>query len=235
MTMLVAISVPEGIVMSADSMETVHRGSEIIINGLEAKKLFNVAKSGAGYMIWDSLSGILNHEHIKIQQYENNSPYEISTKIRGYIGGLDKKSKTGVVVCGYEGNEPVLYTYLASHGERLVQPNYLRLDKHDPDNIKEEICDFHSTLHVREKKTHMNKVHGNFCLCFARYDYVEHIKDVDINNLSLDSAIKYSEELIEYTINKMNENKEKETPSVGGPIDILVITKEGSHFHKHKS
>ncbi|MBU5269477.1 hypothetical protein [Clostridium cochlearium] len=259
MTMLSAVSVPEGIVLSADS--SVSGGNNY------TDKIFADNTNNIAFMIYNNAMNFYNfqvkYSHPNSTLYKSNekrilqstSEYKNNNTPKKFLEHMIKKNElnmsfssdwTGVVVAGYEDDIPKLYTFVTSKGETKYNPQgsdktrYYIIPSSSGKksyNIYEDIIKVEQN-NREDKEIKLHCFEKYFGICFST---VNHISDlyggltpnkVDFKcfeKMSIQDAEDYSRFLIEYTIKQMKEEGNKD---VDYPIDTLIITKDGIRWER---
>ncbi len=229
MSLIIAIYVPTGVVLSGDSRTTGTRSQQVpnpqkpavaitvqtsIVFSDSAEKLFLLFGCYGVGTFGDALIRNMPIAHY-MQEFEaqttNNPPTStmaLATALLQYFRGLQPISKVSLIVVGYDGNDPWVI-----------------------------IVDvFNNTIE-----------RGNFNPQTNQLDYgILRGGEIDIVNrllsqpqflppfkvMNLQDAVDYSRHLIRSTIDQMR--FEPRFATVGGPVDTLVVTRTDARFLSHK-
>lgn len=244
MTMLSVISVPEGIVLSADSC--VNSNPQNIQD-----KIFIIPQNNIGFMVYENASLLKRlteqyqydkYETLKQQGCAKLEVTEFCKKlIRTYknkpeqfYGVGDKSGYVGVVSAGYENDKPTVATFVVGSRPKYL-PQGSKKDKYRLMNPGTQ------TVDMKEEEECNTPIHiftDYFGICFATTEYAyKHVRDKnDFANMSIKDAIDYSRKLIGHTISEISkeiEANEITEQNVYGPIDTLVIPRVGEPYWKY--
>lgn len=216
MSIITSVYVPEGIAMAADSRLT---GYKNYGNGMtdrfaisdNSQKLFLIKKSNVG--ISSCGSAIIEDKTIAdfIRLYEiecvdeNDNVISIADKLKKYAKQVIDNGDVEFLISGYYKDKPYVYN-LNNNGI---------LHK----NLKDGSIQYGASW--RGETTAVSKlILGN------------DPTPIDFSLMPLKDAADLAEFLVELTIKY--QRFEDRVATCGGPIDILVITKDGASFIKHK-
>lgn len=219
MSLIIAIFVPTGIVISGDSRTTIQlqKDSPNINGGVNslltslvlsdaANKVFSIFnKYGVG-TFGDAIINNLPIEHY-IEDFQStrdevNNITELLDSLLLYFRGINPNLNTYFFVSGYENNEPFVY-------ELSISQNQYRRKNLDNGQI------IYGLLRGGDTDI-VNRI-------FTNPDLIPRF-----NVMNIQDAIDFSRHLIRATIDQMR--FEPKYPSVGGEIDTLLVTRDKSKY-----
>lgn len=214
MSILSVVSVPEGIAMAADS-----RYTRTVTASDGSKTTFTLSDNGQKVMLLNKTPvGIAFCGNVMIQG-KTVSDYIRLFEIRDIQRGdtpevvahkLDARSSefpdTTFYVCGYSRDLP--YVYILTGG-KLFRRNV---------NNKNQII--YNAFWAGEK------------IALSKMINAEPGMVIDANSMPLKDGIDMAEFMIDMTIKYQRFSNQIAT--CGGPIDVLVLTKDNAFWHKHK-
>lgn len=215
MSIITVVYTRQGIVMASDSRLT--RDIKLEDGSIErftltdnAEKIFLIKNGTIGISycgdseIEDNYIGEFIKKFDKEDVEVNDSIEEIADKLLKKT--LNKGFKdTKYYICGYENEEMYIIVLANEEIKRL--------------NIENTISEY-------------SLVWNGFAIPISKIMNGEPPINIDFRNMQLSDAIEFSEFLIDLTIKY--QIFEEGVATCGGPIDILVITKDYSKFIKHK-
>ncbi|MEX0683993.1 MAG: hypothetical protein WD904_12755 [Dehalococcoidia bacterium] len=229
MSLVVTIYVPSGIVMAADSRMSALRTEEREEDGKKttaqqqfvlsdsAYKVVELRKVGAGISVYDSgmidnqPADSLVHRFEEEELSEDDDVVAVADRFMSYFQTKHAGVNVGFHISGYRVEDKVSVPYvLVGHTTR--EPQIRRVNATDKGKVQFGIVRAGDTLVANRM--------------------------IDKNNLPLFSAMPlqdaadYAVHLIRTTIETMR--FEPRFPSVGGPIDILVIRPDGMQWVQRK-
>jgi len=219
MSIITAIYVPEGIAMSADSRLTGNRETE---NGdfynytvsdnnqkIVLLKTVNVGISSCGDAIIGDKTVVdfLRIFEIKVVQSDDNVE-SVANKMFSYLKDLNVTNSVLFFIGGYKDDEPHVY-YVRS--DMIERYNYDKTNN----SITYGGC-------FEGQREAIDKAFGGDNQIQINW-YIMPLKD----------AIEISRFFVEFTI-KYQAFENTKVATCGGPIDTLVITRDGAEFIKHK-
>jgi hypothetical protein len=229
MSLVVTVYVPSGIVMAADSRMTVLRTDDREEDGQKVRvqqqlvlsdsayKVVRLRKVPAGVSVYDS--GIIDNQpvesHVRRFEEEALTPDDdvnaVAQKFLQYFQANHKGVPLGFHVAGYklEGKASVPYV-LVGHTTRETQIR--RVNATDKGELQYGVVRSGDVLVANRL------IDENFVPFFAA--------------MPLQEAIDYAVHLIRTTIDTLR--FEPRFPTVGGPIDIMVVQPDGMHWVQRK-
>ncbi len=222
MSLVVTVYVPSGIVMAADSRMTVQRSDDRdegeqkvrvqqqLVLSDNASKVVELRKVGVGVSVYDA--GVINNQpvdsHVHRFEEEAVTPDDdvisVSSKLVEYFQTNFPGVAVGYHVGGYrlDGRASIPYVLV---GHTVREPGAKRVNADDEGKVLYGITRAGDTLVANRL------IDPNHLPLFAA--------------MPLQDAVDYSVHLIRTTIDTMR--FEPRFPSVGGPIDVLVVTPGG--------
>ncbi len=219
MSLVVTVYVPSGIVMAADSRMTVLRSEERqegeqktrvqqqLVLSDNAYKVVTLRTIGVGVSIYDA--GVINNQPVDshVHRFEEEAitreddAITASEKFLSYFQSNYPNVAVGFHVAGYrqENKASIPYVFV---GHTTREPGVRRVNVNDEEKVQYGILRSGDILVVNRliDQTHLP--------LFAA--------------MPLQDAVEYAVHLIRTTIETMR--FEPRFPSVGGPIDVLVVT-----------
>lgn len=244
MTMLSVVSVPEGIVLSADSC--VNSNPQNIQD-----KIYLIPQNNIGFMMYENvlllnrLTKKYHYNNYLTQKQQTYNKLDVTDFCKKIIHSYKENPKqfwgvgnttgyVGMVAAGYESGKPTVATFVIGKRDKYLpqgsnRDKYCLMNFKDKKVIMEEIEECNTPIHIFK---------DYFGICFATTDYVYRFtKDKDdFTDMSLQDAINYSRRLIEHTISEISneiEAKEITEQNVYGPIDTLIIPKVGEPYWQY--
>lgn len=221
MSIVCAVYLAEGIVMAADSRIT---GTQSIIdteNNMVSNNFYTLSDNGQKVFLLNTVSvGVLacgemeiNGRPIfdflrmfEIEKVEKTDTTEIvANKLLEFLNG---NFGTVFIVAGYHNDLPYVYDLSSGAVKRF--------------NTIEDEAIYYGSLWNGQQAA-MNKLFSKECEDPLMVNYVQMpLKDgIDFAEFIVDTTIKY-------------ERFHNSIQTCGGPIDILVLTKDDAFWHKHK-
>ncbi|MGE7545075.1 hypothetical protein [Sporosarcina newyorkensis] len=213
MTIISAVFVPEGIVMSADSRLTGHMQQE---NGIDrfslsdnAQKLVLVRDSNVGVSFCGDaiIDGKTVADFLRVFDIEQVDKFDtvqkVAEKLSKYLAKNCQQYSVAFIVAGFDDDEQFIYS--------LDKEVCLRRNIEDNGELFRGAF-WNGEIEPVSKLFHETPFNFNLMPLKDAIDFAEFIAEI---------AIKY-----ERFVDKI--------PTCGGPIDILVITKDFTKFFKHK-
>ena len=263
MSIMCCIHVPEGIIMAADSRLTRTKNTNTIeiptkdqnknfltfrttyTSSDNSQKVLLINKTGTGISFCGDaiIDGVTVADFIRKFEIEKvectDSTEEVAHKLLEYYNG----DKTHFFVCGYNDDVPYVFDVNNKQIERsniknptqsqavvvdTANEEQLQSETEIPVNIKQNNVVHPSEIDIitygalwAGQKTAITKIVNN-----------PPILNADWNTMPLKDAIDFAEFLIDMTIKY--ERFCDEIQTCGGPIDILVITKDEAFWKQHK-
>ncbi len=251
--MLCVVSVPEGIVLCADSSDGNGYGNQ---DKVFFDKDNNIAFMTYGYAdAYNNFKYQFSHKdaYIKEKKFDfkkmtpnKYSPREFAEHLSKnyYNDGFHNNSdRTGIIVAGYEEDEPVLYSYEIDSTERdcIIEDGAFEIPNIRIENgriqFPSEACKFESfrwkavikeILHDKvkvEKEVEVECYKGAFGLVFPFNDTVQEMfgfgtnRYVDFSAMPMEEAESYARYLMKEAIEASTDK------SVAGPVDTLILRK----------
>ncbi|MDO8616542.1 MAG: hypothetical protein Q7T33_12540 [Dehalococcoidia bacterium] len=229
MSLVVTVYVPSGIVMAADSRMSVLRTEDHedgeqktrvqqqLVLSDNAYKVAELRTVGVGVSMYDA--GMINGQPAdsQIHRFEEEAVtpedgvISVGDKILDYFQANFPNVGVGFHVAGYrtEGRSSIPYVFV---GHTVREPKMRRVNCGEGDQVQYGITRAGDTLIVNRliEKQHLP--------LFAA--------------MPLQDAVDYAVHLIRTTIDTMR--FEPRFPSVGGPIDVLVVTPQGMRWVQRK-
>ena len=219
MSIINAVFVPEGIVMSADSRltgtgktqsgdsynYTISDNNQKIILLKESK--VGISTCGDAFVQGKTISDFLRVFEIN-EIVAEDKIVQVASKLKSYLIKLSIPNTVYFFISGYHEDEPYVYEVRSDLINRM---NYDSTNK----NTIYNVC--------------WNGQKGVISKLLLLGDPIK----TNFNIMPLKDAIDYSKFLIETTIKYQRFNN-TEVATCGGPIDTIVITKDGAAFIKHK-
>ncbi len=229
MSLVATVYVPSGIVMAADSRMTVLRSEEReegeqkmrvqqqLVLSDNAYKVVELRSVGVGVSVYDA--GIINNQpvdsHVHRFEEEEVTPEEdvisVSEKFRRYFQTMFPGINVGFHVAGYRLEERASVPYVLV-GHTVKEPAIKRVNAGDDGKVQYGIT------------------RSGDSLVANRLIDPQHLPL--FTAMPLQDAVDYALHLIRTTIDTMR--FEPRFPSVGGPIDVLVVTPEGMRWVQRK-
>lgn len=229
MSLVVTVYVPSGIVMAADSRMTVVRSEERqegeqrtriqqqLVLSDNAYKVVALESIGVGVSLYDA--GVINNQpvdsHVHRFEEEAITPEDdvisASEKFLDYFRTNFPRVNVGFHVAGYrqEGRASVPYVFV---GHTTREPGVRRVNVNDEGRLQYGILRSGDILVVNRL------IDQSHLPLFAA--------------MPLQDAVDYAIHLIRTTIETLR--FEPRFPSVGGPIDVLVVTPQGMRWVQRK-
>jgi hypothetical protein len=229
MSLVVTVYVPSGIVMAADSRMTVLRSEDHEEGGQKTRvqqqlvlsdsayKVVELGKVGAGISVYDS--GIIDNQPVESQIYrfeeealgEGDDVAAVASKFLAYFRANHASTPVGFHVAGYrrEGKASVPHV-LVGHTTREPEIRCV--------NATEQGVLQYGVVRAGDVLVANRLIDQQHLPLFAA--------------MPLQDAIDYAVHLIRTTIDTLR--FEPRFPSVGGPIDILVIRPDGIEWVQRK-
>lgn len=229
MSLVVTVYVPSGIVMAADSRMTVLRSEEReeaeqkvrvqqqLVLSDNAYKVVELRSVGVGVSVYDA--GVINNQpvdsHVHRFEEEAITPGDdvmaVADKLLRYFQTNFPGVAVGYHVAGYRREDKASVPYvLVGHTTR--EPQTRRVNADDESKVQYGITRAGDTLIANRL------IDANYLPLFPA--------------MPLQDAVGYALHLIRTTIDTMR--FEPRFPSVGGPIDVLVVTPEGMRWVQRK-
>ena len=221
MSLICTTYIPEGIVLAADSRMTVNMNvinkespdksiTHIFTASDNSQKVFLLKKVQVGLSI---IGGIHAIDDKPIPEFISDfERYEISDKdsihrIADKLSNISKRFPNMLTIhlAGYEAGEPVFYSI---QGEKCS-----RLNKKG-DNIQYGIT-WSGEAGLIQK------------MMMAEPKMI-----IDFKNFNINDCVDFSDFLISTVIN--SQRFELKPKTCGGPIDILILTRDGAQWYRHK-
>lgn len=243
MTMLNVIGTSQGIVLAADQSASVD-GKKIA----DVNKIFKVDGTEIAFMIYGNPRGFKTIQrayaeirpkcnsykelYSKFEKYEQTPKGFLEFMLNNYDKEVgDAKASTGVVVAGYDGNVPVLYTTVISTKLKTFKPegsknnpNYIKIvsQKDDPTQINILDEDPDNMIHcdtVNDIKYHCYK--NNFALSFPVWLHKkDYIVDESIIGMEINEIENLAKGLIQKVINQYNGFGDE---TIGGEPKAIIL------------
>jgi hypothetical protein len=228
-SLVVTVYVPSGIVMAADSRMTVQR-SEDRVEGEQttrvqqqlvlsdnAYKVVELRKIGVGIAIYDA--GIIDNQPVDshVHRFEdevitpNDDVLSVAEKFLAYFQDHFPGMPVGYHIAGYRQEDRARVPHVLV-GHTVREPGLRRVNADDKGNTQYGITRAGETLVANRL------IDANSLPLFTA--------------MPLQDAVDYAVHLIRSTIDTMR--FEPRFPSVGGPIDVLVVTPEGIRWVQRK-
>ena len=258
MSLIVTVWTQEGIVMGSDSrLSFESKNDQNIPKQLQTGHFFDtqektficsnncgISTCGAASLQGKNITGFI-YEYINEQVTPLTSVYETADNLKNYITSIDSDLEVHFIVSGYDSinNQKTLSVYYIVTGnknicelistepsgvkydgetatmKRIFEANFICLSSYSSPNV---------TLNINGESKNIGEV---YILPFT--DTVKLQENIICWNLmTLQDAIDFIRYAINVTVETMkflNVNK-----TVGGPIDILVITPEKADWISHK-
>ena len=229
MSLVVTVYVPSGIVMAADSRMSVQRSEERmegeqkllvqqqLVLSDNAYKVVELTGSGVGISIYDA--GIINNQpadsHVHRFEEEALSPEDdvlsVGEKFLEYFQRTFPGIAVGYHVAGYRQENRTSVPYVLV-GHTVREPGMRRVNADDEGKVQYGITRAGDTLIANRL------IDPNHLPLFPA--------------MPLQDAVDYAVHLIRATIDTMR--FEPRFPSVGGAVDVLVVTPEGLRWVRRK-
>lgn len=218
MSIITVVSVPEGIAMASDSRLTGYKKYD---NGMidryaltdNSQKLFLLSKAVVG-ISWCGTAIIDNKtiaDFIRIFEIsaieDGDTALQVANKLHEYLKTRYLESDTNFYVAGYKDDEPFIFTVSSKFIKRINN------------NEKEEIL--YRAVWNGEYEAADKLFNGNNSQI-----------QLNLGLMPLKDAIDFSEFIVDVVIKY--QRFEDRVATCGGPIDILVITKDYAKFIRHK-
>src|SRR3990172_543892 len=229
MSLVVTVYVPSGIVMAADSRMTVLRSEEReegeqkmrlqqqLVLSDNAYRVVELRSVGVGVSLYDA--GVINNQpvdsHVHRFEEEAVTPEDdvrsVSEKLLQYLQTTFPNVNVGFHIAGYrtEGKASTPYVLV---GHTVREQEIRRVNATEDGNVQYGISRAGDTLVVN------------------RLIDPKHLPLFPA--MPLQDAVDYAVHLIRTTIDTMR--FEPRFPSVGGPIDVLVVTPDGMRWVQRK-
>lgn len=229
MSLVVTVYVPSGIVMAADSRMSVLRTEEREENGQKvrmqwqlvlsdsANKIVELRSVGAGVGVYDA--GVIADQPVEshVHRFEEEAlsagddVNAVAEKFLAYFQANYPKVGVGFHVAGYkvEGKASVPYVLV---GHTLRETNIRRVNANESGALQ------YGVVRAGDVLVANRLIDPNHLPLFAA--------------MPLQEAIDYAVHLIRTTIDTLR--FEPRYPSVGGPIDVLVLTPDGTEWVQRK-
>jgi hypothetical protein len=229
MSLVVTVYVPSGIVMAGDSRMSVQRSEERaeadqrtlvqqqLVLSDSAYKVVELRSIGVGIAIYDA--GIINNQpadtHVHRFEEEMLTPEDdvlsVGDKFLIYFQTNFPGVAVGYHIAGYRTENRASMPYVLV-GHTIREPGLKRVNADGKANLQYGITRAGDTLVANRL------IDQNYLPLFAA--------------MPLQDAVDYAVHLIRTTIDTMR--FEPRFPSVGGPIDVLVVTPDGLQWVQRK-
>jgi hypothetical protein len=229
MSLVVTVYVPSGIVMAADSRMSVQRSEERaegeqrtlvqqqLVLSDSAYKIVELRSIGVGIGVYDA--GIINNQpadtHVHRFEEEmvtaDDDVLTVGDKFLAYFKDNFPSVPVGYHIAGYRTENRTSVPYVLV-GHTVREPGLRRVNVDGNGNIQYGITRAGDTLVVNRL------IDQSYLPLFPA--------------MPLQDAVDYAVHLIRATIDTMR--FEPRFPSVGGPIDVLVVTPEGERWVQRK-
>lgn len=229
MSLVITVFVPSGIVMAGDSRLTVQRSEEraegesktIVQQQLvlsdNAYKIVELRSTGVGIGVYDA--GIINNQPAdsQVHRFEeeavtpDDNVTTVGEKFLKYFQGNFPGVAVGYHIAGYREENKVSVPYVLV-GHTVREPGLRRVNADAEEKIQYGIIRAGDTLIANRL------IDTNFVPLF--------------DAMPLQDAVDYAVHLIRTTIDTMR--FEPRFPSVGGAIDVLVVTPDGMRWVQRK-
>lgn len=259
MSLIVTVWTTEGIVMGSDSR--VSFSSQIIPNlpvHIQTGHFFDtqektfmcpnncgISTCGAASLQGKNITGFI-YNFINNQITQSTSVQDTATKLKNYIIGIDSNAEVHFFVSGYDviNNQDVLSVYYVVTGNknicnlisttstgakwdgeidtllRIMEPNYI---------CNKSLSMQQVTINTQQGPQNI----GDAYILPANNTLVMNGNSIVWNLMTLQDAIDFVRYAINITIETMRFSNVNKT--VGGPIDILVITPNKANWISHKA
>lgn len=229
MSLVVTLYVPSGIVMAADSRMTVLRAEDRgegeqktrveqqLVLSDSAYKVVELKTVGAGMSLYDA--GMIDNQPMEshVHRFEeealsdNDDVRSVANKFMEYLQKKHPAANVGFHVAGYktEGKASIPYVLV---GHTTHEKSIRRVNATDGGAIQ------YGVVRAGDVLVANRLIDPNFLPLFAA--------------MPLQDAIDYAVHLIRATIDTLR--FEPRYPSVGGPIDVLVIRSDGMQWVQRK-
>ncbi len=229
MSLVVTVYVPSGIVMAADSRMSVMRTEDVEEGGEKTRvrqqlvlsdsayKVVELRKVGVGVSVYDA--GIINNEPVESHVYRfeeealnaGDDVAAVAAKFQQYFRENHANTAVGFHVAGYrlEGKASTPHV-LVGHTTR--EPEIRRVNATDKGAVQ------YGVVRAGDVLVANRLIDPKYLPLFAA--------------MPLQDAIDYAIHLIRTTIDTLR--FEPRFPSVGGPIDILVVKPDGIEWVQRK-
>ena len=223
MSIICTTYTPEAIVMAADSRVSVNMNfqnkedaqksfTQIFPMSDNTQKIFLLRKTQVGISAISGLSGALNQT---IEQFvhnferkvikEGDSVFDVAEKLRMTMKNENASEKAVCHVAGYDGNEPFFYSVSSEKSKRI--------------NMQNAELEYGITW-------------SGEIATLQKLFMTEPKLSIDIKALSVADTVEFTEFLMD-TVIKLQKFEMK--PKVcGGPVDVLLLTRDGAMWCKHK-
>ena len=229
MSLVVTVYVPSGIVMAADSRMTVLRSEDReeseqklrvqqqLVLSDNAYKVVELRSVGVGVSVYDA--GVINNEPVDshVHRFEEEAVtteddvISVSEKFLSYFQTNFPGINVGFHVTGYRTEERASVPYVLV-GHTVKEAATRRVNAGEDGRVQYGITRAGDTLVANRL------IDAQYLPLFAA--------------MPLQDAVDYALHLIRATIDTMR--FEPRFPSVGGPIDVLVVTPEGMRWVQRK-
>jgi hypothetical protein len=229
LSLVVTVYVPSGIVMAADSRMTVQRNDERVegdqttrvqqqlVLSDNAYKVVELRKLGVGIAIYDA--GIIDNQpadsHVHRFEEEvlttEDDVLTVGDKFLAYFQENFPGVAVGYHIAGYRQEERARVPYVLV-GHTVREPGLRRV------NVGENGTTQYGITRAGDTLIANRLIDANYLPLFTA--------------MPLQDAVDYAVHLIRSTIDTMR--FEPRFPSVGGPIDVLVVTPEGVRWVQRK-
>jgi hypothetical protein len=229
MSLVVTVYVPSGIVMAGDSRMSVQRSEERaegeqrtlvqqqLVLSDSAYKVVEIRSIGVGIAIYDA--GIINNQpadtHVHRFEEEMVTPEDdvlsVADKFLAYFQQQFPGVGVGYHIAGYRTENRASTPYVLV-GHTVREPGLRRVNADSEANVQYGITRAGDTLVANRL------IDQNYLPLFPA--------------MPLQDAVDYAVHLIRTTIDTMR--FEPRFPSVGGPIDVLVVTPDGLQWVQRK-
>jgi hypothetical protein len=229
MSLVVTVYVPSGIVMAADSRMTVHRNEDRVegeqtmrvqqqlVLSDNAYKVVESRKAGVGIAIYDA--AIIDNQpadsHVHRFEEEDVSEEDdvltVGEKFVAYFQQRFPSAAVGYHIAGYRREDRAQVPHVLV-GHTVREPGLRRVNADESGNTQYGITRAGDTLIANRL------IDANYLPLFTA--------------MPLQDAVDYAIHLIRSTIDTMR--FEPRFPSVGGPIDVLVVTPDGLRWVERK-
>lgn len=211
MTLVNAVYIPTGIILSADSRTS---GNGFVVSDATNKVFLLFGRIGVVTAGSAHINSMPIEHYIKVFEMDNVKEghtalvYDITAKLGRYFKELSEENNVYFMIAGYDNNEAFLYELNSIQGDERIN----RLNSANPGILDYGLAWF-GEVEVANRLTS-----GQYMPAF--------------NFMNIQDAIDYSRHLIRTTIDQLR--FEPRFATVGGEIDTLLIQPEGGVYINKK-
>ena len=218
MSVLSVVAVPEGIAMAADSRLTRRRGTKnqngaaciveyTLSDNVQKLVLLSKTPVGIGFVGKAIINGRTVSDYLRLFEIECVEKDDTPEMVASKLfRKRNECPETLFYVCGYNNDEPFVYLIGT---DRIVRRN-----------VSADNRVIYTAAWTGEKEA------------LAKLVNADPVMNIDMDTMPLKDAIDFSEFMVDVTIKYQRFSDRIQT--CGGPIDVLVLTKDGAFWYRNK-